>query len=138
MDSLSIGRLLCDRFFPACGACPCGKLAGVLLRKLRVSQEKQSGIGWIARSDIGKLGSTGETHSALQAHARIPFCGLELEFNSNERREFRMLPKSVWPVFLHGRAVCQCPYGNRRANLPGSARTGQALKRPIELDRIVS
>jgi hypothetical protein len=35
-----------------------------------------------------------------QSHVKIPFCRLELEFNSNERREFRMAPKSVWPVFL--------------------------------------
>lgn len=81
-------------------------------------QEEQSGVGWIARSNVGKLGSTGETHSVLsgQSHVKVPFCRLELELNSNERREFRMLPKSVWPVFLHGRAICQCPRGDRRAN----------------------
>lgn len=59
-------------------------------------QEEKSEVGWIARSEIGKLGSIGETHSAWggQAHARISFCPLEMGLNSTERREFRILPKS--------------------------------------------
>ncbi|WP_206630179.1 hypothetical protein, partial [Mesorhizobium sp. M5C.F.Ca.IN.020.32.2.1] len=69
-------------------------------------QEEQSGVGWIARSDVGKLSSTGETHSSLggRAHVEIPFCCLEPEFNSDERREFPTLPKSVGRS-SHARAV---------------------------------
>jgi hypothetical protein len=83
-----------------------------------------------AESRVGRSQANRRDHidDASQARDYISICRLTTKLNPNEPREFRMLPKSTWPVFLHGRAVHPAIGASELAEIS----PGQALKRTVK------